>query len=190
MTSRIASLLTPEMTATLSGYVIKEVTSPIAPTRSFLLCPPLWDGENGHVLITFTFEGIILQGPLIIESDVNGMVSESKRTLDWFCSGLTEDEVCEAFLQQRWQYPIAERDLRVLTEREDSPGKREFIRSLADRMSRCEGDRDSLVFTLRTRGGVDPIIAGQVGVDFPAPEAGWLYAIQCRFAAWFTHEAH
>lgn len=186
--TRIAPLLTPDMD--LSEYMLREVTLPTSYTRSFLLTPILWDGENQHALIPFTVEGIVLQGPLVLGIEAKGMVSESKKTLDWFHSELTEDEVCEAFLHQRWQYTVAERDLRVLAGREQySPGKQEFLRGLADRIARCEGDRNSLTLTLRTTGGIDFVLAGQVGVDYPMPEAGWLCAIQRRFAIYWREKA-
>ena len=125
---------------------------------------------------------MVLQGPLVVGTDADGMVSEPGKTLEWFEGVLTEDEVCEVFLHERWQHFVAERDLRTIAGEEESPGKREFLLSLAEQVSRGDGSRESLVFALRTRGGVEPQLATKVGMDYPVPEAGWLCAVQQKFA--------
>lgn len=171
------------MTSSLAGHLLREMTHRDDPVRSFLIASPDWDGKNDHALVTFTSEGVVLQGPLVIGTEADGMVSEPGKTLEWFEGVLTEDDVCGVFLHERWQHTVAERDLRVLAEREEyPPGKREFLLSLAEQLSQGIGSRESLVFALRTRGGIEPHLSTKVGVDYPMPEAGWLCAVQQKFA--------
>jgi len=127
-------------------------------------------------LILFTPEGIALMGDLTPER--HGSISALGYGLDWFAGTLSEDYLCKKFLTTRWVHELAINELRDPRSylREDitpETGARldEIAHELADHG--CEWVAEQIMDL-----GFDNV----PGFGYDPGEAGWLCAIQQRFA--------
>lgn len=172
--------VTPHMVEALEHHALDEVTPPGSPVRSFYLMDADF-GMQGSTLLTFTPEGIIIQGDR--RPGENGVVSSKDYTLDWFCGDLAEPDVCEAFLQKAWQPTVAVEDARALLRTRTFDATTTLCLDLM--LAQVEDGvldeaqlRERLLPYGFSRAEVDA-----VGHDYPLGDAGWLCAIQQKFAS-------
>lgn len=168
----------PHMVEALKGHVLQEITPPGSLIRGFRMGPP--DGSRRmSTLLTFSPEGIIILGDL--RSGDRGLISDHDVGLGWFCGDVPENDLCEKFgLRPEWQPEAAARDLRHLAQRIDPL---EAIRLVGIREGIDAGaiEEDGLRQGLQHL-GFDRKLVADIGYDFPLADAGWLVAIQRKFA--------
>lgn len=172
------------MVEALAHHQLDELTPPGSPVRSFRLWSPSL-GETLSTLLTFTPEGIVVQGDL--RPGEHGAMSGKECDLEWFEGARTEEEVCEAFLQETWQAEVAARDLRTLTS--PDPAHARALEVFASKVELSGLEDEASVRRTLIALGFSPSKYGRVGYDYPLGDAGWLCAIQRRFAALRGQEA-
>lgn len=169
--------LEPHMTGALAEHVLREITPPGSPVRGFYLERPE-GGRAYSILLLFTPEGIILKGD--IQLGENGVMSrgQQKLGLDWFASRHDEAYLCDKFLPLVWQPDVAIRDLHeMLTDNPSLTAVKEALVAWEFE----EPTQDDLLAVL-TDESVDIDTRMSVGFDYPLHDAGWLVAVQQRFA--------
>ena len=131
------------------------------------------------VLIVFTPEGIAILGDLTPER--HGTVSCYGYGLYWFASHLSEDYLCEKFLEKKWVPEYAAETLRDSYFRENlSAEKCEELDKIANTIDGGEVDarflHEGLCDLELYHGDLLP------GYGYAPAEAGWLCAIQQKFS--------
>jgi hypothetical protein len=162
----------------LEGYQMTEITPPDSPVRAFRLDAPE-DEPQMSVLITFTPEGLILQGSMGPSgSEGNGVLATRGCDLVWFCQNHTAEELLKHFFARKvYQPEAAMRDLKLLSS--GMPTDPEGLRGMAEDMGLLT-DQGMLMKRLRTLGfSID--LASEVGMDYPLDDAGWICAIHRKF---------
>ena len=145
-------------------------------------------GRMMSTLLVFTPEGIAIMGDLTPET--NGTVSAFGYAVDWFAGKNSEDYLCEKFLHREWVPELAEAALRDPQGwvREARPAETlAAIDDLADQLSHeCLPETD-LYHELDSLG----ILCddGIPGYGYAPAKAGWLCAIQQRFAELYAEAA-
>ena len=167
------SYVVKRMTDVLEAHLLEEVTQSTSPVRSFYLRPPS-GGSRRATLLTFTPEGIAIQGDLCPGTD--GALAKGF-DLAWFEGDVSEEDLCDAFLKKGFQLLAAARDLRTSRYAENS-----YLARLADLAEFGHVDEDHLRRAL-FEAGLSFQEVDQIGYDFPLDDAGWLCAIQRRFKA-------
>jgi len=176
----------PYMKQSLEGHVLEQ-TLDTEKYKAFYLKRP-GEGRMMSTLIMFTPEGIVIMGDLC-PSD-RGAVSAFGYGLGWFYGILGEDYLCGKFLRKVWQKDAANEELKAYVVDEelnakkwpndkhysDRPWKRVFDRWEAGGYE----TEEHLHEIMRAEGAYD----GETfpGYDYPESAAGWLCAIQKRFA--------
>lgn len=145
--------------------------------------------------LLFTPVGIVLTGDTILsEHNGRGIVSDPGYNLGWFGSKKSEHYLCEKFFRrQEWEFKDCLAQLREwagLGEDEpyfvDDPEKRIAFRKLvleieANGFGEWES-ADKIYDAMAQIDCHDLLDEGVPGYDYPRQEAGWLCAIQQRFA--------
>jgi len=163
-----------------------------------------------RVQITFTPEGIALQGDIGFGAAQNGICSRGGYGVGWFGRQQSEGYLCSKFLSKCWQRGAVERDLRSwLTQAEET-----LADAIAEEEKELEEGEtiDPADFT-EEQGEVNAWKAlldfwgdetsdkelyeegsgyfqdfwdYSIGHDYPLSDAGWLCAVQQRFAELFA----
>lgn len=194
--------LEPHMTEQLKNHVLKELPSTEF-IRHFKLSVPTGHELSGlywvHVL--FTPVGIVVGGDLLGLGAIARLGMKGGYGPDWFGSGLSEDYLCSKFFDQEWQREAAAEHCRQVArdyragEHDDEAARlsdaafkewrtakyRDWT-ALADRIDGMEIETlEVFLAELRTLGWRD---GGDLppGYDYPLINAGWLCAIQQKFA--------
>ncbi len=162
----------------LAGHELKLVSRTEDVTAFYLKAPGT---RMMSTLLLFTPEGIVLQGDLTPER--KGSLSDLGYGPGWFAGKLSEGYLCEKFLEHKWVPERAAEELRdpdgqYLSDRSDNI--RRDVLLIADSI----GDGDLGVEALHedlTVLGFD-MGDGPPGITWDPSEAGWLCAIQQRFA--------
>jgi hypothetical protein len=169
------------MRRALADHVIETICDCLS-TKAYYLKKP--DGSwVMSTLLLFTPEGIVLQGDLTPEQ--NGSISTIGYGLKWFLGDLSEGYLCEKFLRKEWVQYMAAKELADPNShwREEATSSQlEGLDSILNRIDDMEPGR--LVDELERLGyeAVDEL----PGFGYDPVKAGWLCAIQQRFAeAWF-----
>lgn len=190
------SFVKPHMREQLKDHALEELTKPDAVIRAFRLKPP----ERTRImstLIVFTPEGIVLLGDLKPQGDTNGVVSVLGYGLDWFRSQLSERYLCEKFLRKRWQPEAAIleldqmlKDLHAEGDQAETDGERAVLDKREALFRKARHDLEICAVTSPEElgcafrgGGYD--FDDLPGYDYPLGDAGWLCAIQEKFAERF-----
>lgn len=194
--------LEPHMAEQLKNHVLEELPSTEL-IRHFKLSVPTGHELSGlywvHVL--FTPVGIVVGGDLLGRGAIARLGMKGGYGPDWFGSGLSEEYLCSKFFDQAWQRESAGKWCRVRAteyrsgERDDeamgmSYSVREQRRAvqfkawsaLADRLEGLEIETcDQFLAEARKLGWRE---GGDLppGYDYPLVNAGWLCAIQQKFA--------
>lgn len=179
----MSTLVEPQMVGSLKDHVLEQILD-TEKFQAFRMKRP-GHGRNMSTLITFTPEGIVIQGDLT--PGRNGNVSCIGYGLGWFRGRLSKDYLAEKFLEKNWYAEVAAADLRQhLKEIADGvemakPGDVEKIREL---IKRCEGGD---LYVESFRGDLEEIYEdwdweSTPGWGYQPIEYAWLYAIQWKFA--------
>lgn len=179
----------PHMMKDLKDHVLEQILD-TEKFRAFRMRQP-GQGRIMSTLITFTPEGIVIQGDLT--PGRNGNVSCLGYDIGWFRGRLSEGYLAEKFLEKGWHSEVAATDLRfVLKEiaagnEEAKPGDVEEIQDL---IKRCEdgdlGDesfRDAWELIYK-----DWDWEWSLGWGYKPSEHMWLCAIQQKFAELYNAE--
>lgn len=149
------------------------------------------EGRMMSTLIVFTPEGIVLQGDLT--PGRNGNVSTLGYGVGWFSGQLSEGYLCEKFLTKVFVPAYAEEGLkdeviRQRREREiDKAKARDLWDSMPGEIEDFTGPTETYNFWTDDLGNEDG--DGCPGYGYEPGEAGWLCAIQQRFAALYNATA-
>lgn len=167
------SRIAPAHWGAVNRMALEEVTPSGTPVREFRLHDP--SKPRNDTLITFTSEGIVIQGD--VRPGENGIISESGLDLNWFCGSPEEDDLCSKFLHKEWQPDVAARDIRKLIH----PDHTKPFWDILTALDAGEDVRELAAHVLLQQ-GFDTMITATLGFDYPTGDAGWLCAIQRRFA--------
>jgi len=204
------SYIQPHMTEALVNHVL-VVLLDTAEVKVFKMEIP---GDSAYrVQLTFTPEGIAIQGDIGLGAGQNGICSRMGYAAAWFGRRvLTEDYLCSKFLAKEWQRRIVGRDLRsyltdaeatyqqareseadYLEDDEDVEAvlaETDFSDELKDIVSWKEiiavwDEDETSDKELHDAGSqrVSDFEDYEIGRDYPLADAGWLCAIQTRFVA-------
>ena len=174
----------PHMRKALENHILVPVLED-EKIRAFYLKGPK-QGRAMSTLILFTPEGIVLQGDLTPTD--NGTVSTFGYGLRWFRGELSGSYLCEKFLKKVFRPDLAVARIaeEILTQRREgriSKGRAWVLWS--DRPAWCDEHDGRKCYEFWSEE------LGNDGCDFPAygyelGAAGWLCAIQERFAALYN----
>lgn len=132
-------------------------------------------------LILFTVEGIVLMGDLT--PCQNGVVSALGYGVNWFAGKLSEDYLCEKFLRKEFVPEVAERRFKeeILHYRRDGSLTKEKAREGWDGIeSKMEDGLSGHAFYELYWEIMND--SPEIRYDYNPGDAGWLCAIQQRFA--------
>lgn len=186
----MAGYVTDAMRKALASHRL-EVVQEGAVTAYYLKDPT--EGRMMSTLLLFTPEGIVLQGDLTPER--NGTVSCYGYGIGWFGSPKSEDYLCEKFLEQKFvqQAAIAELEDPASCWRDPSGietgewyRRLERLDEIIDDLEADGHDAEWLIEELEDAGYV--VDDGPPGITYDPREAGWLCAIQQRFAELYQGE--
>lgn len=150
--------------------------------QSFYLKDPS-KGRMMSTLISFTPEGIVLQGDLTPSH--HGDVSALGYGLNWFAQDLSEYYLCEKFLTQEFVAEYADRGMReeIIRQRREGEITKDRARELWGEVGVSgdfTGPMDAYEFWTEELGYDDG--HGCPGYGYAPGKAGWLCAIQQRFS--------
>jgi len=134
------------------------------------------EGRMGSTLLIFTPEGIVITGDLTPER--NGSISTFGYGLGWFASDLDGSYLCEKFLTTRWIPEIACEDLKEYRNEEGINQKR--LEALIEHTEALHLSHYEFHAALDDVEIYDEEY--EIGIGYDPAEAGWLCAIQKRFA--------
>lgn len=137
-------------------------------------------------LITFTAEGIVIQGDLT--PGQNGVISVCGYCLAWFADRKSEDYLCEKFLRKEFVPELALRSFRerVLMYRRDGSIPKDRAREAFDWIASSGGDGMPAEEFFEAYWGCFRDSPDGCGYGYNPADAGWLCAIQQRFAALYA----
>lgn len=149
-----------------------------------------------RVLFTFNEEGIVIQGDIGLGEAQNGICSRGGYGIEWFGSPKSEDYLCSKFLSKRWQLEAAKEDLdrwiRDATSElaqarlEGDPDFTEDARKTLDHWKKLRDDVGDETTAAELYDAGSDLFTDfwdyGIGMDYPLADAGWLCAIQQRFA--------
>jgi hypothetical protein len=152
----------PHMTEALARHELTELPS-TEQLRHFRLARP----GTGNLSLNIVFGpfGIVLAGDLTIGGP-HGCVGGCGKSVGWFAGQLSEGYLCEKFFRRQWQAEAAVETLAVI------------IGELEDGTMGVEGMHDAFI---EAGFATDEL----PGMDYPRADAGWLCAVQKRFAELF-----
>lgn len=176
----------PHMREALAEHVLETVLESEKISAYYLKRPG--QGRMMSTLILFTPEGIVLQGDLT--PGQNGNVSALGYGRGWFSGRLSGGYLCEKFLNKVFRPDKAKRAIKedIIEQRRDGSITKDRARELWNDMPDGDEHDGRLFYEFY----MDEL--GRDGCDFPAygydlAEAGWLCAIQERFAALYNAHA-
>lgn len=191
----------PHMTQALAKHTLEKVSEGVWRMRR-----P--GGSDYRVLLTFNEEGIVLQGDIGLGPAQNGICSRGGYGIGWFGKPLSEDYLCSKFLSKHWQLEVAKTDIeswvqdaraeldRVKKEEADSRSEDDPEEPDEDCFKEEEKTLNSWLAIQASIGDetsaeelyeegsrhFDDFWDYGVGHDYNIADAGWLCAIQQRFA--------
>lgn len=192
----------PHMRTSLEGHQLKCLCYTES-VKVFLLHRP----NTGimRVQLSFTPEGIHLTGDVCLGRDLSGIGTQHFKPLGWFANpdlGKSYGYLCEKFLYKQFQQEKAVEDARFNAEHYASMAadetwddeERQTYRTLAGswlqfavELQRCNDDVDAQHCAYGYYGELDdPDAFEGLGMDYPREDAGWLCAIQEKFAELFA----
>lgn len=185
------SYVTPHMVEALAGHFLTTVAigKPLETVQLFAMRRP---GTNmWRVQVTFTPEGIAIQGDIGLGAG-HGVCSCPGYGFEWFAGlgrpqfdgKLTETYLCEKFLRREFQRDVAIRDVKRRRDEAHTDGPHETYlewQTLFENIERADNEHDA--YQTLWEAYSDDLDFEDVGMDYPLADAGWLCAIQQRFAA-------
>jgi hypothetical protein len=185
------SYIEPHMREALADHelvkVLDQTVEKVGRFVAFTMRRP--DGGRIYsVLVTFTPEGIVIQGDIQVGKHP-GIASCVGYGLGWFAGYLSEDYLCSKFLHkehvpevasEHLQYILAEGYLDGAEGREEK--ERAIREALAEWTKYASGPcSDGYAFGTFWQDTMNNCLDG-AGQDYDPGDAGWLCAIQQRFA--------
>jgi len=162
----------PLLREAFANFQLVEITPPQSLVRSFRLDPV--KGEP-FVLLTFTPEGLIIQGPL--GADLKGVFAGKGSDLNWFCKVPTQEALLESFYPCKiYQEEVAYLDLLQMSA--NSPKGLALCRLAED--TKALSDQGILMRKLLKLGFAMDVIS-EIGMEYPLQDAGWICAIHAKF---------
>lgn len=158
------------------------------------------------VQLAFTPEGIHITGDVALGRDRSGVGTSvgCGKTLGWFCGELSEGYLCEKFLTKQFQQDAAVEDARNNAEEyarqanDESWDDEERTRctrlagqwlTFALELERCDDDFDAHQCAMEAYNDIDDSDSFEgLGYDYPRTDAGWLCAIQKKFAELYARQ--
>lgn len=150
-------------------------------------------GRINSVMILATREGIVIVGDLC--PGEHGALNAGGYDIDWFARqrGNDEDYICSKFLRRTFvpEYGAAELRRRIVERRRESPDytPKSVARDAFDAVSNAEKWHElsaERAYTIATDADIE---FDSLGYGWDPVEAGWLCAIQQRFAALYAELA-
>lgn len=193
------SFVTDQMRESLSRHVLVPVLDS-GKFEAFMMKRP-GEGRIMSTLIAFTPEGIVITGDLCPRAETRGIVSDAGYGIGWFRSRLSERYLCEKFIRDEWQWEVAVTDLDAeIKDLRDEGGQDAYIKeleSIAEMLGHETIRSGEDLYDNLSSAGYEAS-DGIPGMDYNLADAGWLCAIQQRFAelynervakkvAWQTH---
>ncbi|MHC4093109.1 MAG: hypothetical protein ACYSVY_23035 [Planctomycetota bacterium] len=172
------SYIKQHMREDLKDHVLEEIPAGDQ-LRMFLMRKP---GTRIHLVqLIFSPNGIILAGDLTI-GGVHGCVSSPGYDVAWFGTKKSERYLCEKFLvnQSEWDRDACLEGIRYWYE-DDDEGPPPEVQEILDEQPPYLADNPDAMYDALARAGVD-LGDGVPGFDYPRADAGWLCAVQERFA--------
>lgn len=153
-----------------------------------------------RVQLAFTPEGIHLTGDICLGRDNSGISTAHYKPLGWFANPeLSESYLCGKFLTKQLQQEVMVADARrnaeeYAREAADTQWNQERNVELAGKwlalavaLERCNDEHEAVQCMYEHYSEVDdPDSFENFGMDYPLTDAGWLCAIQERFARLYT----
>jgi len=176
------SYVTAGMKDALKNHVLEEVPAG-GEFRAFYLKEP-GHGRMNSTLFIFTPEGIVIMGDLCPGGPKNqGSISDFNYGLGWFSRPQGEWYLCSKFLRKVWQSEAAlewVQDHIKAIEKGEEAGDIEEFREIESDLQYQNLDAGHFHDALETAGyDIDGELPGE---DFPRNTAGWLCALQQKFA--------
>lgn len=178
------SYVTESMKTALKNHVLEEVLPQVGLFQAFYLKEP-GQGRMMSTLFIHTPEGIVIMGDLCPGGPKNqGSISDYGYGFGWFSGKLSEDYLCSKFLTREWQIEVAEewcRDHIEDMKKEADPDALKKLPEWEELLSRLEGGemgRDHFHDALQDLDYEEE----DEGFGYPRDTAGWLCALQQRFA--------
>lgn len=193
------SFVTPQMRESLARHVLVPALDS-GKFEAFLMKRP-GEGRIMSTMIVFTPEGIVITGDLCPRAGTRGIVSDAGYGTGWFRGRLSERYLCEKFLTDEWQLGLAASELREeIGDLRDEDGFDIYVQKLetiAEMLEHETIDSGQDLHDHLNNAGYETA-DGIPGMDYNLADAGWLCAIQQRFAelynervarkvAWQTH---
>ncbi len=177
------SFVEPHMRESLSRHALMQILD-AGKFKSFLMKRP-GEGRMMSTLIIFTPEGIVISGDLCPRAGTRGIVSDAGYGIGWFRGRLSERYLCEKFLREEWQLEVAVPQLRSeIEDRIDDEGRgifEEKLEAIAGMLERETIRSGEDLYDELSSAGYEAS-DGIPGMDYNLADAGWLCAIQQRFA--------
>lgn len=142
-----------------------------------------------RVDLVFVAARIVVTGDIGLGANQHGVVSSPGYEVGWFSGTLSEGYLCEKFLAKEWQWEAAAEQIADWVENPDdyetNPEHVALLRKLLEPGYCWNQDKPMMyeVYDSLFEIGQGYIDDGIPGMDYPRAEAGWLCAIQQRFAA-------
>jgi len=178
----VTSYVEPHMKEVMERLYLKEVVD-TERIQSFYMRQP--STRIYCVLITFTPEGIVIQGDLTIGH--NGTVSTIGYGLSWFKGRLSGDYLCEKFLPMSWNHDRVESDITYYAAdesedlRDETDAEMPWNSLLAWWEENGEYSGEESLYQKMMELGLETV-DGVPGRGYKSADAGWLCAVQQRFA--------
>lgn len=183
------SYVTEQMRQALARHVLEKVQD--GRVLAYYLKDPA-QGRMMSTLILFTPEGIVLMGDLT--PNRNGVISAYGYGVGWFGSDKSECYLCEKFLDKQYVHEAAAEELRDVDSHwrqidgalptAEEKEQLERLDEIAEALD--EHDAEWLIRELEDAGYV--VDDGPPGYTYEPHEAGWLCALQQRFAELYQAE--
>lgn len=177
------SFATQQMRDALKNHVLEEVLPATGDFRSFYMKEP-GQGRMMSTLFVFTPEGIVIMGDLCPKR--NGCISDFNYHLGWFARQQSEYYLCSKFLQTEYQTEVAARFVREHIEemKKDGSEPQENIPKWEELLSSLEGGEMGADHFHDALQDLDYEHEDE-GYEYHLQTAGWLCALQQRFAELF-----
>ena len=190
------SYVTANMAEALKSHVLEEISAG-EKIRAFYLKRP-GEGRMMSTLFLFTPEGIAIMGDLV--PDGHGSISTYGYGVGWFADILGEDYLCSKFLPKVW---VREYAVEWLNDEAARLNQEAIRRESDDRLEREEAmslvktyrdliDNEAAMASYETfysaLAEINPYLVddGAPGIGYDPRAAGWLCALQQRFATAFA----
>jgi hypothetical protein len=136
-------------------------------------------GTRVHLAqITFTPEGTVIQGDVIVDKDANGLCSTYGIGRQFFLNCTSMEHLCSKFLAAKWVPELIEDELRFMLD--DVGPVRQFASELLEEENQHLLSSEEAFMDAWASSGLDWSDCPS-GHGYHPAEAGWLVAIQTRF---------